>query len=111
MTPAKENEKLLSALSMKKIRLSGIVKSHSGRGTKLGFPTANIDLAEDIPDGIYVGFTTVENHKLSSLIFIGTPEMFGETEKKAEIYILDFDEDLYGKTRSEERRVGKECRL
>jgi len=80
------------------IKVEGVVKQHAGRGKKLGFPTANIELTADIPDGIYVGFTSFDEKKLPSLIFIGTPEMFGETEKRAEIYILDFDEDIYGKT-------------
>ena len=78
-------------------KISGTVKTSKKRGAKLGFPTANIDLKEDIPDGIYVGFTSFDSRKLPSLIFIGTPEMFGETEKRAEVYILNFSQDIYGK--------------
>ena len=75
----------------------GKVKSHLGRGKKLGFPTANIDIDKEIPEGIYIGFTHIDSQKLPSLIFIGAPKTFEETDKKAESYILDFSEDIYGK--------------
>lgn len=34
--------------------------------------------------------------ELPALVFIGAAETFGEKDRKAEIYILDFDEDIYG---------------
>ena len=78
--------------------LKGTVKPDKGRGKQLGFPTANIPPEEHIHDGLYVGYATVDDHKLEALIFIGPAITFGETEKKAEIYILDFEGDLYHKT-------------
>jgi FAD synthase len=74
----------------------GVVKKHLGRGKKLGFPTANIDIPMDLPEGIFVGYTKYEGKQLPSLIFIGTPMTFNEIDKKAEIYILAFDKDIYG---------------
>ena len=83
------------------MKLSGIVKKSFGRGKSLGFPTANFDLTEDIKSGLYLGWVEVNpsassGQKLSSLVFVGANETFGETEKKAEVYILDFEKDLYG---------------
>lgn len=83
------------------LRIKGIVKKNFGRGKSLGFPTANIDLTIDVESGLYLGWveinpSTSSRQKLASLIFVGANETFGETEKKVEVYILDFKEDLYG---------------
>jgi riboflavin kinase / FMN adenylyltransferase len=89
------------------VRIKGVVRTHTGRGKKLGYPTANIDLNEDVSDGIYVGYTYLPPLHLplikgervrgyQSIIFVGAPEMFGESERRLESYILDFSDDLYG---------------
>lgn len=77
--------------------LTGTVKSNLGRGRELGYPTANITPDDSIQDGLYVGYASFDNKKLPALIFIGPAIVFGETERKAEIFILDFKGDLYGK--------------
>lgn len=93
-----------------KIRFKGTVKKQTGRGKKLGYPTANIEAPSDAEEGIFVGYTRAlppltsppslrEGEKergLPSIIFIGAPEMFGETDKRLEAHILDFDGELYG---------------
>ena len=76
---------------------SGIVKKHLRRGTKLGYPTANIEVSPDAPEGIFIGTAEVEGVQHPSLIFIGSPLTFDEHDKKAEVYILDFERDIYGK--------------
>jgi len=58
----------------------------------MGFPTANINAPQDIEDATYLALT---NNK-PSMVFIGAPETFEETDRRAESYILDFSEDLYG---------------
>lgn len=77
------------------MKISGIVQKHLGRGKKLGFPTANIKVGKNVKDGIYVG--TVGPMKLPALVFIGVAKTFDEEKRWAEVYILDFDEDIYGK--------------
>ena len=77
--------------------ISGTVQHHAGRGAKLGFPTANIPLSADIPDGIYVAEATVEDNVIKSLAFVGAPLTFGETARSLELYLLDWSGDLYGK--------------
>lgn len=74
---------------------SGIVQRNLGRGRKLGYPTANIQIPSDLPEGIFVGHTFITEKKYPSIIFIGHPITFSETDKKAEVYILDFDQDIY----------------
>jgi riboflavin kinase/FMN adenylyltransferase len=81
------------------MKFSGIVKKNLGRGSKLGFPTANISAPKDLADGIYVGLMSfkVDGEALmtmEALIFIGAAETFGETDRKAEIYVLDLTEVL-----------------
>lgn len=73
------------------MKFSGIVTKHLGRGKELGFPTANIEAPKEIEDGIYLGLASGK----PSLIFIGAAETFSESNRKAEVYILDFAGDLY----------------
>lgn len=63
----------------------------------MGFPTANINLTKNIPEGIYISRTKMGNDFYNSLTFIGTAKTFNEKNFHAETYILDFDEDIYGK--------------
>ena len=77
--------------------ITGIVKKNLGRGTRLGFPTANIHIAEEnLDEGIYAALTDYQATKYPSLAFIGAAETFGEEDKKLEVYVLDFNRDLYG---------------
>ena len=77
--------------------LTGIVKKFSGHGRQFGYPTANIEVDMDAPEGVFAGFAHLEGKQLPALIFIGVPETVGDTLKRAEAHILDFaDRDLYG---------------
>ncbi len=74
---------------------AGFVKKDKGRGRKLGFPTANIAVTADLPEGIFVGFTKYDKKNHPSLVFIGSPITFDEIDKKAEVYILDYSKEIY----------------
>lgn len=74
----------------------GKVRQHNQRGKKLGFPTANINLTKKIPEGIYISKIKIEKIFYPSVTFIGTAKTFGEKRFQAEIYILDFNKDIYG---------------
>jgi riboflavin kinase/FMN adenylyltransferase len=76
--------------------LSGTVISGQKRGATLGFPTANILLSQDVPEGIYASFFTVKNHTYQAATFIGSAKTFNEIEVKAESFILDFSDTIYG---------------
>lgn len=75
----------------------GKVRKHNQRGKKLGFPTANINLTQNIPEGIYISKTQLQGLWYQSLTFIGQAKTFGEIRFHAETYILDFNKNLYGK--------------
>jgi len=73
----------------------GKVRKHNQRGKKLGFPTANINLTKNIPEGIFISRTKIKNKFYPSLTFIGTAKTFNEKNFHAETYILDFNQDIY----------------
>src|SRR5699024_7735088 len=69
------------------------------RGTKLGFPTANIELLDNyvIPkNGVYMTNTIIDNKKYVSATNIGYNPTFDNKNLKFETYILDFNENIYG---------------
>ncbi len=79
------------------VDIKGKVIDGKRRGKDLGFPTANVSLSGGEEEGIYISYAVVNNKKMPSLTFIGAAVTFGEKEVQAETYILDFDENLYGK--------------
>lgn len=75
--------------------VEGIVVRGDGRGRKLGFPTANLDVPTSLlvpPDGVYAGWARDRRAAVS----IGTNPHFDGTERRVEGHLLDFDGDLYG---------------
>jgi len=75
--------------------VEGVVVEGDRRGKLLGFPTANLDVAEDQmlpPKGIYAGAAL--GHRAA--ISIGVNPHYGGTSLRVEAYLLDFDGDLYG---------------
>ena len=80
--------------------LSGTVITGDRRGRELGFPTANVDVdkAMALPaDGIYASWAVVDGARQPSATSIGVRPTFGLTDRLVEVYILDFDGDLYGR--------------
>ena len=78
--------------------ITGTVRKNLGRGTQLGYPTANVDYDGDLEDGVYIAYTSIPSgEKHPSLAFIGASETFNATDRKMEVYILDFKGDLYHK--------------
>ena len=83
-------------------RIDGHVVKGDQRGRDLGFPTANLDLSGlHLPKfGVYAvlfdvlsGPHTGQYHGAASL---GARPTFGENRPNLEVYVLDFDGDLYG---------------
>ena len=76
--------------------LSGIVVSGEKLGRKLGYPTANIKLEYNYPlDGVYLTRTVVKEKNYVGLASLGNKPTFNGSEKILEVFILDFDEDIY----------------
>ncbi len=79
--------------------LQGRVVAGSGRGVALGFPTANLDVSAEqaLPaDGVYAGWAEVEGRNFPALTNIGTNPTFGDKKRAVEVYIVDYQGDLYG---------------
>jgi riboflavin kinase/FMN adenylyltransferase len=80
--------------------VAGVVVAGHNRGRALGFPTANLEhhrLAALPADGVYAGSAVVDGAWHPAAISIGTNPTFAGQRRTVEAYLLDFDDDLYGK--------------
>ena len=79
--------------------VSGTVVSGKQLGRTIGYPTANIQVAEDyklIPAiGVYVVGVTVKGKDFYGMLSVGTNPTVGGTEKTVEVYIFDFNDIIY----------------
>ncbi len=85
--------------------VAGTVEHGDGRGKQLGFPTANINVPEEqvMPAlGVYSATARMPDGKqLPSVVNIGRRPTFGADKPvTTEVHILDYDDNLYGKTLS-----------
>lgn len=84
-------------------QLGGRVVSGVERGRKLGFPTANLEPepARALPpDGVYATRAYLKDGIHPSVINIGVRPTFGEGKRTIEVFLLDFQGDLYGQEMS-----------
>jgi riboflavin kinase/FMN adenylyltransferase len=80
--------------------LQGRVKHGKKLGRQLGFPTANICLHREVVplQGIYtVWLYGVEGRRLASVANVGTRPTINGTETLLEVYVLDWEGELYGR--------------
>ncbi len=83
------------------ITLKGKVVAGNRIGRKIGFPTANILLSDDVPvpDGVYAALAAFDGDEYEGILNVGYKPTVGSNEKRsAEIYLFGFDGDIYGKT-------------
>jgi riboflavin kinase/FMN adenylyltransferase len=81
--------------------IEGVVIRGHGIGRQLLYPTANLEFQNRVlpADGVYVTLALVEGVWYRSVTNIGKrPTFGGELESKVETHLIDFDDDLYGKT-------------
>lgn len=80
--------------------ITGTVIAGHGRGARLlGFPTANIasDNGLLVPGrGIYAVWVETGGQRYLGVANIGTCPTFDNQELSLEVYLLDFDQDIYG---------------
>ena len=109
----------ISSTQIRKAILNGNIKkanlglgrnySHTGKlihgdklGRRLGFPTANLETQtyKLIPgNGVYIVKVFLENEIFKGLLSIGTrPTVTNSNEKRVEVYLMDFDREIYGET-------------
>ncbi|MHB9093353.1 MAG: bifunctional riboflavin kinase/FAD synthetase [Eubacteriales bacterium] len=69
------------------------------RGRQIGFPTANLNLPEDIlvpATGVYAVRVTLRGHCLNGVANIGIKPTFSLNQpKNLEVHIFDFNDDIY----------------
>nr|WP_262903735.1 bifunctional riboflavin kinase/FAD synthetase [Kaistella polysaccharea] len=78
--------------------ISGKVIHGKKIGRTIGYPTANIEVdnLKLLPkNGAYIVDVFVKNQHHKGMLSIGTNPTVGGTEKTVEVYLLDFDEDIY----------------
>ena len=80
---------------------SGVVVPGANRGAEIGFPTANLAIPSGLAipgHGVYAAFATVEGRRWPAVVNIGTRPTFEGTEEVVEAHLLDFAEDIYGRS-------------
>ncbi|MFC1983548.1 bifunctional riboflavin kinase/FAD synthetase [Chloroflexota bacterium] len=86
-------------LASRPFSLNGCVTSGTGRGLELGFPTANLDVAPEQalpPDGVYATRAHIDGKVYQSMTNVGKRPTFGVNQRTVEVYVLDYNSDLYG---------------
>ena len=81
--------------------LSGVVVVGDQRGRTLGFPTANINVDPQVllpGDGIYATWAIIDGERHQAATSIGIRPTFGLSQRLVEVFVMDFNADLYGKT-------------
>jgi len=92
------NMKRVNSLIGRFFSLHGRVITGAGRGTGLGFPTANLTVNPEQtlpPDGIYATWAYIDDKAFQSATNIGKRPTFGGIDRIVEVYVLDYHGDLY----------------
>lgn len=89
-----------AALLGRPYNISGIVVEGEKRGRLLGFPTANINSDKLLipARGVYAVTVGLEERQYSGVLNIGVNPTFANGELSIEIYLIDFNENIYGKS-------------
>jgi riboflavin kinase/FMN adenylyltransferase len=80
-------------------RVRGAVVGGARRGSGLGFPTANIPLARGtaLGHGIYAVRVHVGGARHDGAAYLGTRPTYDDGMPVLEVFLIDFDDDLYGR--------------
>ena len=80
--------------------LRGKIVTSDKRGRTLGFPTANLDTKpqQALPgNGVYATMAQIDGKQFAAATNVGTHPTFGNSEKRVETHLLNYQGDLYGK--------------
>jgi riboflavin kinase/FMN adenylyltransferase len=79
--------------------IEGEVVHGSRRGHTLGFPTANVRTANELlpPFGVYAVIAAIDNRLHKGVASIGVRPTFDAGPVSIEVYLFDFQGELYGK--------------
>ena len=80
--------------------LVGNVVHGDGRGREIGFPTANIEIQNQVypPNGVYAIRAKLEERWLDGVLNIGMRPTFNGVNIQVEGHFFNFDEVIYGKS-------------
>jgi riboflavin kinase / FMN adenylyltransferase len=80
--------------------VSGEVIHGDKRGRELGFPTANLKLSPacGLKHGIYAVRVDISGNRHDGVASFGSRPMFDDGAPLLEVFLFDFDDDLYGKS-------------
>ncbi len=92
------NVKGVVAILGRHFSLSGVVIHGHHRGKLLGFPTANLNTDKELVplQGVYAVKVKVNNKLYNGACNIGNNPTFHDSQMVIEVFIFDFDGDLYG---------------
>ena len=80
--------------------LNGKVIRGESFGSKIGFPTANLEIKESyklIPKtGVYIVKTEIDHRVIYGMMNIGFRPTLGGKNKTIEVHLFDFKKDIYG---------------
>ena len=76
-----------------------VLKGRDRGGKLLGFPTANINLLDELrpKNGVYAVTAIIEGTLYNGVANIGYSPTFGDHEFTVEVHILDFNSNIYNK--------------
>jgi riboflavin kinase/FMN adenylyltransferase len=81
--------------------IEGLVQKGRQLGRQLGFPTANVPLGDYVAPrfGVYATRTRLKDgRELQGVANIGVNPTTGLVDPRLEVWMFDFDEDIYGET-------------
>lgn len=79
-------------------RIRGMVTHGAGRGSKIGYPTANLSAVDTILPalGVYAGRARLGDDSHAAAISLGPSPTFGDDIVRVEIHLIDYHESIYG---------------
>ncbi len=97
------NLKKAKGMLGRRVSVFGTVVKGSGRGKRLGFPTANLNLHHEIrpPSGVYATKVFLNGEEYGAITNVGKRPTFEDdtlnNEPIVEVHIIDFDQSIYEK--------------
>ena len=88
------------AHQIKGMKLTGRVGSHNHIGTKIGFPTANLegyDIRQLPQEGVYAAVAELDSKKYPAVTSIGRNPTVGGKSVTVETHLFDYEGDCYGR--------------
>jgi riboflavin kinase / FMN adenylyltransferase len=81
-------------------RVTGPVVGGAKRGTGMGYPTANVPMPKGtaLAHGIFAVRVRLDDGWHDGAAYLGTRPTFDDGKPVLEVFLFDFDGDLYGKT-------------